>query len=251
MKNLLLMLSLLLSVQAFSKEGKGTIHYDVTIKLDIELEGEMAAFAEMLPKEQTSKRVLYYSPEATLYKAEEKRPEEHQASVNGMDIDIKVEEPENITYRHFADKKLYHKREFMGRDFLVTEEAEQANWKMTGKQKEILGYPCQQAISVIEEDTVVVWFTPAIPVSSGPAGLGALPGMILEVHQDGGNVQILATKIDEGIVADDEFVQPRGGKKVSKKEYDEIVAEKTKEMQQQYGGSGKNGIIRMKVTQTR
>lgn len=250
MKKILVAICLLTTVQAMCQGQQGTINYEVTTKLDIDLEGDMAAFADMIPKEQKSSRVLYYSPEATLYKSAKKEAEEQQMNVNGMDVNIQVDEPENTSYLDMQNKTLYHKTDFMGRDFLIIEEVEQADWKMTGAQKEILGYPCQEATSIDGEDTVVAWFTSAIPVPSGPSGLGTLPGMILEAYI-GSMVHIVATGVSEGVVNEGDFVKPKGGKKLTKEEFDEIVAEKTREMQEQYGGSGNNGIIRMQVTQER
>ena len=40
---------------------------------------------------------------------------------------------------------------------------------------------------------ITAWFTPQIPVSTGPAKHGGLPGLILEVNTD--NTSILCTKV--------------------------------------------------------
>ncbi len=245
MKRISLIALLFATLSSVAQDKKGTIVYTETIKLDIELEGEAAAFAAMLPKETKNKKMLYFTPEATLYKNVKKEEQPRAANANGVEIMINTSEPEDITYTDLKAKKAYRKKEFMGRTFLIDGDLEKQDWKMTGKQKKILDYPCQQATRISDEDTITVWFTPAIPVASGPSELGMLPGMILEA-QINSQVNIVATSIIHDEINEAEFVKPKGGKKVSKDEFEAIVKEKTKEMQEQYGGSG-NNIIRMEI----
>jgi NAD-dependent dihydropyrimidine dehydrogenase PreA subunit len=113
---------------------------------------------------------------------------------------------------------------------------------LTGKQKTILGMPCQQALLKKDKDTVEAWFTPAIPVSAGPMGLAGLPGMILEATQR--NVSFVATAFTPGTADAALIVKPKEGKKVTGEEYDKIVEKKTKEMADEYGGNG-NVIIKV------
>lgn len=246
MKDLLIITLLLSTFTAPAQSKKGTIAYTETINLQIELEGEAAAFAAMIPKEQKSNKVLYYTQEVTLYKnAEEEEPGKAAANANGMKIMISTSNSDDQTYIKLKEQKKIQKKEFMGRTFLITGDLKKQNWKMTGKQKEILGYPCQQAVRYTEEDTFTVWFTPAIAVSSGPSELGMLPGMILEA-QINNQVNILATEVNEGQLDEDILKEPKDGKKVSAEKYAAIVEEKTKEMQEQYGGSG-GRIIKMEI----
>lgn len=249
MKYLLLPILLFCTQHLSAQSKQGTITYEEVINLDIKLDGEMEAFAAMMPKEKKNKKVLYYTPQATLYKTIKNQPRESHMNSNGMNVVFEMNEPEEITYKDLASGKQYEKREFMGRKFLITEELKQADWKMTGKQKEMLGYPCQEAITMGEEDTIIAWFTPAIPVSSGPGSLGMLPGMILEVHVNK-DLHIVALSVEDGIKDGVAFEKPKGGKKVTSEEYEAIVKEKTKEMQEQYGGKG-NRVIMMKVTEDR
>lgn len=246
MKNLLIVTVLLSAVTTTAQSRKGTIAYTETINLQIELEGEAAAFAAMIPKEQKSNKVLYYTTEATLYKnAEEDEPRKTAANTNGMRVMISTSNSDDRTYIKLNEKKKIQKKEFMGRTFLITGDLEKQNWKMTGKQKEILGYPCQQAVRYTDEDTFTVWFTPAIAVPAGPSELGMLPGMILEA-QINKQVNIIATEVNEEQLDENVMKEPRDGKKVSADKFAAIVKEKTKEMQEQFGGRGGN-IIRMEI----
>ncbi len=55
---------------------------------------------------------------------------------------------------------------------------------------------------------------------------------------DGGKHQVTATLIETTNVPTDKIVAPKEGKKVTREEFHAIVAEKQKEMQDEYGGDG-------------
>ena len=128
--------------------------------------------------------------------------------------------------------------------FVMTFDEEKTDWKLTGKQKTILGYPSQEAKMKQDTTEIVAWFTPAIPVSSGPMGMNGLPGMILEMNY-GKLITIEAKNVTAMAVDKSVLVKPKDGKKVTKDEMEAIIEEKTKEMQQQFGGDGKRVIIKM------
>lgn len=248
MKKLILPIMLCSILYTNAQEKSGTIIYEEVISLDIKLEGDMAQFAAMLPKESKTKKELQYTPEASIYSVVKSDKGEQSMNTNGMSVMIKADEPNEVTYTDLAAGKMYQQKEFMGRKFLITGDAKSPEWKMTGQQKELLGYPCQEAKTITDKDTITAWFTPAITTASGPNGLGKLPGMILEVLIND-DVHITAINV-EGNIDESKFTKPKGGKKVTSKEYKAIVNEKTKEMQELHGGSG-NKIIRMQVTETR
>jgi GLPGLI family protein len=74
---------------------------------------------------------------------------------------------------------------------------------------------------------VVVWFTPAIPVSAGPDYEGQLPGLILQVDING-NTTYKAIEVSQkaDIAA---IKEPKKGKKVTAEEFnkerDKMMAE--------------------------
>ena len=215
----------------------GTVVYEQVMKLDIKLDGDAAQFAHMMPKERKSNKVLYFNTEATLF--ENGKSEEEDAmsmSSGGANVMIKMEEPENKVFTDLSSKKQIEQREFMTRVFLI--EGEVANqWKITGKQKMILDYPCQEAIMEKDSTKMIAWFTPAIPVSAGPANYGGLPGLVLAVESEDGKQTTLATSVDFSPLADDILKKPKKGKKVTREEFDKVVEEKMKEM----GAENKGG----------
>ncbi len=74
MKKLIITLGLLMAVLLiYAQENEGTqitrgkIIYEQVSKLDIQLEGDAAEFADMLPTETKSRKMLIFTPETTLY----------------------------------------------------------------------------------------------------------------------------------------------------------------------------------------
>ena len=234
------------AVQIKAQENtSGKVKYEQVVKLEIKLEGDAAQFADMLPKERRSNKVLYFSPEASLYENGEKA-EDQNMSMNsgGGNVMIRMEEPENKIYTDLKNKKQLEQREFMTRVFLIDGDVNQ-QWKLTGNQKMILDFPCQEA--TLEKDSIKIaaWFTPVIPVSAGPASYGGLPGLILAVDSDNGKNTITATSVDFSAVKSDNLEKPGKGKKVTREEFDRIVAEKMKEMGAEGQGGGTHMMIRI------
>ena len=133
------------------------------------------------------------------------------------------------------------------------------SWELTGETKNIGIYTCYKALFEKEEDTieldfvdgeiqeinktkkttVIAWYTPNIPISNGPGNYGGLPGLILEVNDDG--LTIVCTEVvlnpSETIV----IKAPSKGKQVTQKKFEEISIEKSKELMNRFrsrdGGS--------------
>ena len=153
---------------------------------------------------------------------------------------------ENIgkIYKTAQDKISINETEMMGKFFLVTEDLEKTKWKMSGESKKIGQYTCYKATYTkqVEEKVfsfgswnqtngtnqpkkpkkmrdveVVAWFTPEIPVSSGPSWYQGLPGLILEVSDDA--TKILCTKIVMNPKEKSKIKRPKKGKVISNQDF--------------------------------
>ncbi|HYG50236.1 MAG TPA: GLPGLI family protein [Flavobacteriales bacterium] len=230
-------------------QKQGSILFKETVKMEfqMELDSNMRAMLGDMPTENTTQHQLLFNEKASLFELV-KQPENQEKKLEeeGHRIEIKMDMPDEKTYCDLENARVIQQREFMGKKFLIDTAFSKPEWKMTGKQKQILGYPCSEAVKVKEGDTCYAWFTPKLPVSTGPHGLHGLPGMILETTFMSGNVSLVAEKIDLVSVDEKMLVKPKEGKKVTHAQYKKIVDEKTKEMQEQYGGKG-NVIIKMET----
>jgi GLPGLI family protein len=243
----LLLIAIFISAKTQTNQTSGIVIYEEVLKMEINIEGDASAFSDMIPNEIKNQKELVFSPEATLF-----RNFEEEADVNELmnedegGITIVMDGPDNTVFSDLNEKTTVEKREFMSRVFLIEGEMNSYDWKITGKQKTILGYPCQEATTTIDSSLVTVWFTPVIPVSSGPSLFGGLPGLILELNRDEGNQVIIAQEIEFKDISKDELQIPRKGKKVTREEYDRIVAEKIKE---QGGQPGEHKMMMIEIKQ--
>ena len=85
------------------KIQQGTILYEQVVKLEINLDGESAQFANMLPKERRSQKRLYFSPEETLYENFKATNSEENMDTEEGPIMIKMMEPDNKLYTNITE----------------------------------------------------------------------------------------------------------------------------------------------------
>ncbi|MEN0004353.1 MAG: GLPGLI family protein [Bacteroidota bacterium] len=227
---------------------EGEIQYKEIIKIDIELpEGlpiSQEQLEKLMPSEQVNNKILYFTSEASLFtnppKAEATDGSQDYNSDDGS-VQIKMirSDGENKIFHDIKANKMLNQRSFLGRKFLVKGAGTTYDWKLTGASKMVAGYACQQALTEVKGSKIEAWFTPTIPVTTGPSGYMNLPGMILEVTSEGENGirKYIAQKVDFKQLESGLLKAPKKGKKVSQEEFDQIVAEKTAEMGEAAGGN--------------
>jgi len=135
-----------------NQEGK--VVYEEVMKLEINLEGEAAQFADMMPKERKSKKELVFTSSESMYKKFDGGNDAEDVAMEqgGMAVQIKMVEPDDQFYVDIEKQKTIEKKEFMTRNFLINGEVKANGWKMTGEQKTILDYACMQAVKTDEEE---------------------------------------------------------------------------------------------------
>ncbi|WP_288954662.1 GLPGLI family protein [uncultured Polaribacter sp.] len=173
-------------------------------------------------------------------------------------------------YKNLKEKEMIEDVEQFSKRFLIKEKMNQPKWQLGSESKKIGKYTAYKATLVKIDNTidwasifrrrggknnkkkdsvsqnkkqkvttkeiktklVTAWYTPQIPVSSGPADYWGLPGLILEINS--GRTTMLCTEI---IINPDEKVEikkPKKGKEVTREEYTKIVNEKTEELKERF-----------------
>lgn len=233
-----------------AQNTRGEVKYKETIQLDIKLPPEMEAqMKDRIPKERSMPKVLYFNQEASLYKNGERDENEmgpggghwQGSGGGGMRIRMNMMRPENRMYKNLAEGTVVEQRDFMDKKFLIDGEVEKFSWKLAMEQKEIGGYVCQKATYSDTSMSVEVWFSPQIPVPTGPGKLGGLPGLILEANFNEGKRVITMEEINFGEPNAEAFIEPKKGKKVTHEEFRAIQKEKMEEMRKEMGG-GPGGV---------
>lgn len=228
------------TLNVFAQNTKGTIIYEEKFNIHKQMTGERAQYKDFVPEFRTTDMILVFDENSARYadKSIVTGEEEVITEEQSRFAMFKSMIPKNEFFTDFKKDKFIEFREFLGREFLIeNDEVEQIAWKILPEQKEINGYICSLAEFTNKEDQVVqAWFTPQIPVSIGPSTYNKLPGLILEVNINDGDLIISPKEITLGEVNEDYLIAPKKGKKVSKDEFQEIVKEKMQEMRESGGG---------------
>ena len=174
-------------------------------------------------------------------------------------------------YKSTTSKRMIEDVEQFSKRFLIIEDMEQPKWEMGTETKKIGQYTCYKA-TLIKEDksinygsifgrrgrnkkkdstatkeakpkkrilTITAWYTPQIPVSSGPDKYYGLPGLILELNT--GRTTMLCTEVSINTKDVIKIEEPKKGKEVTRDEYNKIVKIKTEELREQFKNRRRGG----------
>ena len=162
------------------------------------------------------KMKLFFSPSSSLYTYNTDEVEGAGYSWRRDDYYI---------IRNFDKEKKSDIIEMLGKTYIVDDSLHTPKWKISTQIKDVAGYICMKAITddPIRNQKITAWFAQDIPVGGGPERYFGLPGMILELDINDGDVVIEATKVEFKPVAN-ELKQPKAkGKKITDAEYDAII----------------------------
>lgn len=240
MPYLLLFLLYLLPCGLRAQLSQGGVTYRETTQLNLRAPEGDAALAASLPRESTVEYQLYFEPNASLYRvAPGEAAETEWPQAQGGRV-MRLQRPSSIRYHDLQGGRFTEQLDFLGRDFLVQDALPTYAWQLDEARRSLLGLPVLRATAISDGDTIVAWYTPAIPVATGPAAYSGLPGLILEVDIDNGRRLIQATQFDPRATQPADFAPPTRGKAVTQAEMRQIREEKMREM----GGDNGN-IIRV------
>ena len=268
-------LFLLVSCFTFSQQFQGKAYYMSKISVDKSfLDNPRAAqwkgYMEKMLKQNTEKNyILEFNSTESMYKEQEKLEiEEGRGGFNWMAQYV----GDNIgkLYKNVSDKVTVNETEFMGRFFLLTDSISDQKWKMTGESKKIGKYTCYKATyekevkekvfsfgswnndnsnctpsaSKTRKVEVTAWFTPEIPIATGPSWYGGLPGLILEISDD--NTTVLCTKIVMNPTEKSKIKRPKKGKVIATSDFLALQDQKRIEAREMWNKSRRGSSSRLK-----
>ena len=248
MKYLICLVLLFVSGIALLAQTEGRIVYEEKVDIHRRIPEERAEMKEMIPQFRSSNFDLFYTQEASKYKASAQTEDEEIVRGGGRGdggghMRMRMSQPRREVYKNIAENIMVDEREFMTKMFLINGIAAPFTWKIADEQKTILNFMCMKATYQDSTDAFVAWFTPQILVSNGPAEYGGLPGMILQVDVNSGERVITATEVMAEVVDKAILEKPTKGKEVTQEEFREIVREKTQEMREMHGGAGSGNMM--------
>jgi GLPGLI family protein len=204
MKHILVILFLSAFVStpnAKAQKTSGTIEYDrkqdwvqISSKLPYmtqeEIDRQRLSWGRMMNDGPGQPYTLYFNADESLYTYSEDSEGGGFRGRGGQD--------EYLLIRDYANKTVYDQVDVLGKTYIIQEDAERIKWKILNEIKEVAGYLCMKAetIDPVKGTKVHAWFSDEIPVYGGPEGYFGLPGMILGLDFNDGDVVITATKVN-------------------------------------------------------
>ncbi|RDB06780.1 GLPGLI family protein [Runella aurantiaca] len=130
-----------------------------------------------------------------------------------------------LIHRNFEQEKLIENHEMLGKTYLLEDSLMTYNWRIQNQIKDVAGYVCMKAetFDPIKNHKITAWFAQDIPVPAGPERYFGLPGLILELDINDGDVIVAAQKVELKNV-DKELALPKmKGKKIKNNDYDQML----------------------------
>jgi GLPGLI family protein len=241
MKRIATVFALCLPLLSLGQKDHGRVEYKQT--MNIELDEGMEQFRAMIEESTTSEKELLFTKAASLYRTLEVEEEEEIEDGNNEQIMMVMDGGESVVYTDHEAGVVTEQTDVMGKKFLIKGPEKDRKWKIHPERKKVQGYDCQRAVFTDSMGTLEAWFASDIPVSAGPMGVGKLPGLILELNLDD-QMTVTATKVEFAAPDKKEMKAPKGGKEVTRDEYEEIMAERSAEMQD---GEGHGGGMQIRI----
>lgn len=182
----------------------------------------LAQMKKTMPRYKVDQFQLTFSPNKTLYQTlqEDENPVfKWQKTVT------------DISQLTLFDKdSTWANRTVFDKVYQVADSISKPEWKLTGEYREIAGYNCRRATTILYDSVfIIAFYTDAIPVSGGPELFAGLPGMIMGVVIPRMHTTIFATKVEGATLIDADFTfkTPRKAIKVNREGYRKDLNEST------------------------
>lgn len=225
-------------VHAQAKEGR--VIYERKVNMHRRLADE--SMKSMVPEFSTSKVELLFSSDESLLrniKEEEDIRDQAGQETNGPVVRMRFGRGDDQTYKNYSTEKMIQQREMGPKKYIIEDSFPHQSWKLEADTQTIKGYLCKKAITSGQQGNVVIaWYAEDIQSPSGPEVYGGLPGLILLLNINDGEMVYAAQEIAAGN-PDHKLVQaPADGKKITRAAF-------RKMMEEQFGpdaGSGRPTI---------
>jgi len=222
-----------------SQVQQGRIVYEQ--KIDVWRQVKDENTRNMIPQYTTSRFELDFNRDESLFRH---LPDEEdirdKAGDDGDRHFVRVNMGGNtVTYHNYTTQQSIEQRELGPRKYLITDSLQHRDWKLDGETRTIKGYTCHKALGKDGQGAAVVaWYTEDLPTPAGPGPYGGLPGLILELNINDGEIVYTAQDIGTGTEGKDLVRAPTEGKHIGRKEFQKM-------MDDQMGPAGQGPRIRI------
>ena len=148
---------------------------------------------------------------------------------------------ENTVWQDMERKTYHGIKELFGSTFEIVDSLPKYKWKIHDEMRQIAGYTCRKATTIILDTVVVVaYYTPQIMLSGGPESFNGLPGMILGLAVPRLYTSWFATEVRFEAAELPKVDLGKKPKELSNKKFQESIEERLKE----WGSFGKSTLLR-------
>ena len=211
MRKALLIISVFIAGAAqcqFVQQGK--ITYERRVNQWANVQGSFADdFKKAMPEYRSDLFVLTFDENKSLYKAgSEIKKNFFNAPGN-----------ENIVYTDFNKDQFVASKSIFEKTFLIKDSLKKITWKIKDDFREIAGYNCRRATTILFDSVfVVAFYTDAITLPGGPEGFNGLPGTILGLVINRLHTTWYATKVEPATVEERKITPPVKGTSITQEE---------------------------------
>jgi len=233
------LLALLLLPAVIAQDLAGTITYQQVIRYNFENIKEAhgndqrtSSWLASLPEEASAFQLLHFNAVKALSEEDDSKSVPADPGLQrAVMYEGMLSPPRPVVqkvYYDFDKNQKLEQVEYLTRIFLVSSEIEAVPWKLGSEKKKVLDYTCMNATMTLDDQEIVAWFSPEIPVPLGPSVYGGLPGLIMAVERNGETAYV-ATSVNFAPPAKEDLIKPDKGSKVSVEEFAVLRKEKEKE----------------------
>jgi GLPGLI family protein len=181
-------------------------------------------FKKQIPKYKVDIFEMIFTDKQSIYKPAPDGISESKMMMGNIPADRNIVFNDYETMKSVAEKKVYEKV------YLVSDSIKQYQWKITEEYRNIVGFNCRRAETIIMDSVyVIAFYTDGILAEGGPEGFNGLPGMILGVVIPRLNTTYFATKLDNYVANEKEIIPPTKGDKTSYKSLEDKMRDSMKQ----------------------
>jgi GLPGLI family protein len=210
MKTLLIAIVLFCSQNLFAQTKfitKGKIEFERRTNVWADLKGSLA---EQIKKVTPQYQSFFYDYEFDGNKSIYKPGRESDSKPTGF---FGAPATDNEVYSDYATGRTVAHKSVFEKSFLIEDSLRHTTWKITNDFREIAGFNCRRATTIIMDSVfVVAFYTDEIITPGGPESFNGLPGMILGLVINRLHTTWYATKVDVNSVNVKDIAPPQKGK---------------------------------------
>jgi GLPGLI family protein len=186
-----------------------------------------------MPKYYTTLHNLYFTPDETLFKRD---PADIEKS-SYYNIDRSADD---MIYTHLKNGIFTKKLAFFEENVFLTDSLRTLKWEMTNEVRNIAGFDCHKATTIILDSVyIIAFYSDEILSNGGPLSFYNLPGAILGLVIPRMNLTFFATSIELTELTKEQLSAPAGTQYLNYERFSDLIKKTT----QKYGAAARDRFL--------